>query len=518
MGNDALKIFGVILDNSESLENEIRTQIYKTIGINSENEKLNEFIQECIGHFDFNLKEREFLGQLRTAIDEELSEIQKQNNENGIVNYDSISNSLMERLRKIESISMSLDDDFRNLSNQIVDKFQTGISREQFYQHLMSKKENILNMITSYNKNIVDSLIRLTPQLMEELQNPQQKNNTQIEEQVKSTNLTSAINSNQVINSLLAASKKQYNELQRRLSYLNSGNYNISSSRISFEKEELRKALLQLSDFMEKLSAGKYTQDLISKFSNDRELDVMCERIINEEIPSLISTNNLTNEIEKQYGQHAQVEFKQYSLPSINIDELHNKIINSSLSELIQEKIAIEQVLGTYDYDTNKKLETEYSILIDKIITMSMINTKNRPSNPDPTPKMESEIGNSKEDIISLIDSNQYISVMQAIPKSQADKYRDFITYGLNTLLDRWNQRATLAKSYEERQMAYQELKVLYDNFSDYIPLDVADMLRANMQNMEEFLQKHKPKSDELVGIRYNNSEVAVEQKSSMKM
>ena len=37
---------------------------------------------------------------------------------------------------------------------KISSKFQTGITREQFYQHLMSKKENIINMILSSNKNL----------------------------------------------------------------------------------------------------------------------------------------------------------------------------------------------------------------------------------------------------------------------------------------------------------------------------------------------------------------------------
>ncbi len=514
----ALEMFGIVLDNYENLEKEIREQVYKSIGINSENEKLNEFIKECIEHFDLNLVERNFLSQLQNTINEELSKIRQQKSEKNMVDYDSISNSLTERLRKNEPKSISLDDDFMNLATQISSKFQTGITREQFYQHLMSKKENIINMILSYNKNIVDSLVKLTPQLMEEMQQLQKNQNVKEDQQNQESKKNTSINPNQAINTLIATSKKQYNELQRRLSYLNSGSYNVSSSRILFEKEELKKAILQLGEFIEKLSAGKYTQDLISKFSDTQELNVICNNVIHQEIPSLMSVSNLTNEVEKQYGHQAQVNYSNYSMPSINIEELHKKIISSSnLKDLMQGKASIEQVLGTYDYDTNKNLEVEYSILIDKIITLSMSNTKNKNSNPNPTPNNETAIGNSNDDVMSLIDSNQYFGVLQAIPKLQTDKYREFINYGLNEIMNKWNQKATLAKSYDERLISYQEFKTLFDNFKDYIPIEVADMLRTNLKDMESFIQQHRPKNAELDSIRYNG-EISQEQKTSMKM
>ena len=59
--------------------------------------------------------------------------------------------------------------------------------------------------------------------------------------------------------------------------------------------------------------------------------------MIHQEIPSLISVSNLTNEVEKQYGHQAQVNYSNYSMPSINIEELHKKIMSSSkLTDLMQ--------------------------------------------------------------------------------------------------------------------------------------------------------------------------------------
>lgn len=526
MANEAIKAFNIVLDNASGLEKELRIQVYKSLGINTKDEHLSEYVQQCVEHFDFNVKERKFLEEIKNTIDEELKKIKSQYYEKGSVDYSSISVSLMNKLKQVSNIDFNIDEDLKNLSVQIPGKFPLcGISTSQFYSHFIAKKENITNMIKSYNQEIIDSLLKLTPQLLEEFRKQEEQNKSHGESQT-STTTTSAVyidkssavvNIEKAIDSLIATSKKRYNELQRRLSYLNSGkNYSVSSSKIMFERETIKKTLLQLSDFIEKLSAGKYAQDLISKFSNLQELDIISDRIIQEVIPSIATANNLTNEVEQQYGKQAQVEFKQYTIPTINIDELHNRIVSSSkLSDLLQGKATIEQVLGTFDYDTNKKLENEYSILIDKIITLSMENTKNKISNPDPTPNIEAEIGNSKEDIISLINSNQYLSILQAIPKAQADKYRDFITYGLNSMLDRWNKKATLAKSYEERQISYQELLELFNNFSDYIPLEVANMLKNNIKEMETFLQKNAPKFDN--SIRYNTEKQLIDQSDTGK-
>ncbi len=244
----ALEIFGIVLDNSENLAKEIREQIYKSIGINSENEKLNEFIKECVERFDLNLVERNFLSQLQNTINEELQKIRQQKSKKNMVDYDSISNALTEKLRKLEVKSISLDDDFMSLATQISSKFQTGITKEQFYQHLMSKKENITNMVLTYNKTLIDSLVKLTPQLMEEFQQLQNENNVKEAQQEQNISEKVSINFDQALNTLIATSKNQYNEMQRRLSYLNSGGYKLSSSKIMFEKGELKKVILQLGE------------------------------------------------------------------------------------------------------------------------------------------------------------------------------------------------------------------------------------------------------------------------------
>ena len=181
MANNAMNAFGMVLDNSSALEKEVRTNIIGLLGINSKDENLIEYIQECVSHFNVNNIEHNYIESIRKVIDEELSKIQQQKKENGSVDYSLISESLANRLRQLQNQDFSLDDDLKDLAIQIPNKFPLcGITQEQFLYHFNSKKEAIMQMIKSYNNSITDTLIKLSPQLMEEFKQLENQNTNNV--------------------------------------------------------------------------------------------------------------------------------------------------------------------------------------------------------------------------------------------------------------------------------------------------------------------------------------------------
>lgn len=526
MEKEATKIFEIVLNNSSDLNKEIRMQVYKMLDLDgklilpnaNENIKLLEQIKASIETFSFNSLEAQFLNQVQEIIKEELKKFQTNSD------YELMQNSLIERLKSLRSIDISLDSDFKNLASKIASDFH---SQDEYYSYFMAREEKITNMINSYNQNIVNSLINLTPKLMEELKNEKAKKSTP--QEVKQNNPTTDLNNlmNNIntklddmnkIDGLINACKKRYNELQRRFSYLTSGaTSNVNSSKIMLEKEEIRKALKQLTELIHKLSASKYATDLMSKYADIKDTNLFYEKVISETAPSFISATNMTSIVDDMYSNQFTTSFKQFSMPEINIDEIHQKITNTtSLTELLNIKQQIEDVKGSQYYDTNVRLETELSILIDKIISLTMRNSKSQDPN---TPNMSAQIGESKDDVISLINSNKFYGVLQGIQSQNVEKYREFIMLGFNTLINNWQQQAALCNSFIEREKSYQDFVELYENFKDYLPMDVSNMLKSNLEQMTEFIEKTRLKNAEIDGIRYNTSGEELKQNhSSMKM
>lgn len=181
MANNAMNAFGMVLDNSSELEKEIRTNIIRLMGINSKDDRLIEYIQECVSHFNVNNIEHSYIESIRTIIDEELSKIQQQKKASGNVDYSLILQSLINKLRQLQPQDFILDDDLKDLATQIPNKFPLcGLTQEQFLIHFNSKKEAITQMIKSYNNSITDTLIKLAPQLMEEFKQLENQNTNNV--------------------------------------------------------------------------------------------------------------------------------------------------------------------------------------------------------------------------------------------------------------------------------------------------------------------------------------------------
>lgn len=545
MEKKATKIFEMVLNNSADLNKEIRMQVYKLLDLDEkklsiyENEdiKIKEETKASIERFSFNLQEAQFLNQVQEIIKEEMQKLQT----NG--NYDMMQGSLIERLKGLRNIDITLEDDFKELSSRIANSF---VSRDVFYNYFIAKKEKITDMIKSYNQTIIDSLINLTPKLIEELNSEKQNENklqepthapTKSFEELQS-GIDSLIEKYEIkkenkpigqevkqddmnkIDGLINACKNRYNELQRRFSYLTSGaTSNVNSSKIMLEKEEIRKALKQLTELIQKLSASKYATDLVSRYADIKDMDLFYEKVILEIAPSSISATNMANVVDNMYSNQFTTSYNQFSMAEVNVDELHQRIANTNdLTELLNIKQQIENVKGSQYYDTNIRLETELSMLVDKIISLTMRNSKEQAPTPN-NPTSNAQIGETKDDIVALINSNNFYSVLQGIQSNNVEKYRDFIMLGFNTIIGRWQQQAALCNSFIEREKSYQDFVKLYENFKDYLPIDVGNMLKTNLEEMKKYIEQQKAKHTEIDGVRYNNSEEQLNQnRSSMKM
>lgn len=276
MGNEASKVFERILDNSSDIVVEIRKEVYKLLGVNSQNQQLNEYVQECLEKFAFNVVENQFLEQIRNVVIDEInrSDLKLRNNES--VDYDAFTSSLIEKLRQVKLGNISLDDDLKALADEITDRYpQINVSRDQFYSHFSSKKEQINNMINKHNQDIVEALIKFTPQLSSELSN-QVKNN-------QNSTLTSATQEKNIVSSGLSVDKFLSRCTQKldevNLMFQNGGN----------SKSEIAKGFRQLKSFVANLNDKAFAQNVLDRYTKLNEVaqGVIYDNIIFENVPML---------------------------------------------------------------------------------------------------------------------------------------------------------------------------------------------------------------------------------------
>ena len=97
MGNEGINAMANILDNQSNISKEIRSEVYKLLGLNTQFEQLSEFVAECLERFSFNSEEILFLEQLRMTVTEEINRIDLQRKNNEQVNYETFQNSLTEK-------------------------------------------------------------------------------------------------------------------------------------------------------------------------------------------------------------------------------------------------------------------------------------------------------------------------------------------------------------------------------------------------------------------------------------
>lgn len=284
MSNQGIKAMSNILDNQNNISREIRSEVYKLLGLNTQSEQLSEFVVECLEKFSFNSEEILFLEQLRMTVTEEINRIDLQRKNNEQVNYETVQNNLTEKLKVSETPIINLDDDLRNLANQIVDRFpQINVSRDQLYNHFMSKKEQIVEMINNHNKDIVEALIKITPQLTKDLESQTVANESI---QTNTINSQSVQHPQQVvkqpinylsINDFHSKCIDKLAEVDRM--FKNGGN----------DKSEIAKVSRQLKSFIDSLDNKVYAGELLEKYErvSNYAISMIYDQIMFENVPML---------------------------------------------------------------------------------------------------------------------------------------------------------------------------------------------------------------------------------------
>lgn len=447
MGNDAINIFRKVLDDSDNILKDIRTEVFGKLDL-GKYDQLNEFVKESLEHFSFNISESQFFEQIRTVVNEAMTKdnLKIQNGET--IDYNLFASNLMNQLKTIGQVNLDFDDDFRNLAKNINDKFPL-IASDDWYSRLSSKKEQIVTMINKYNQDIVETLIELTSQLASELsamdskaksntnsnvsqnfqQPAQQSQEQQINNQTTSSQSTpqNNIDNEQLISNFVKRCSEKLNEVD--IMFQNAGG----------SKSEIAKGFRALQKFINDLNDKNFAQEILNRYIkvNDVVQGTIYDEIIFQNIPML-------KEI----------------------------------------------------YDKHKGLLDE-----------EQIRKPNQPTDPKAPKQMETYVGASNEEIRDLINQNKYYSILHGISKENVANYYGFINSGYQMIVNDYLTRANNAKTYEEKHNAYFELYEIYQNFRDYLSIEASSQLKEQLDSMYSYLQQ-QAQANEDIGIRYNSSKV----------
>lgn len=483
MEKEATKIFGIVLDDASSIYKDIQLQFYKILDLDEkklsihENEdvKIKEEIKASIERFSFNLQELDFLAQLKEIIEDEMKKLQTTGN------YDLMQDSLLERLKGLRNIDISLEDDFKELSGRIANPF---LSRDMFYNYFIARKEKITDMIKSYNQTIIDSLITLTPQLASELSALQSKAKS-------NTNLNDTQEFQQQTEQILADQEKKMKDAI-------SVQPTQEASRI--EQSHQAESINQINSNNRSIQSEKKPEQSIVQNTNSKllidNLLAQCGEIYREVSSKFVSSNDSKYKSEIAKGLHQMEKFIENLKDQTFAQEVFERYskLNNAAQEIIYDDIIFQNVpmlKGVYE-NSNDLTNTE--------------KRANEPTSPKAPTPVSAYIGVTNEDVENLIKQNKYFSLLQGIPKEEVMKYNGFIYTGYSILVDNWYKRASACKTYDEQHDAYFELYEIYQNFRDYISLEKSNELREQLDNIQKYLNQQAPKNTEMVGVRYNTS------------
>ena len=456
MGNDGIKAMTNILDNSSNISKEIRNEVYKLLGLNTQSEQLSEFVNECLERFEFNSEEVLFLEQLRMIANEEINIINEQRKNNEQVNYETFETKLVERFKESEKLIINLDDNMRDLANQIVSRFpQINVSSDQLYNHFMSKKEQIVEMINQHNKDIVEALIKITPQLSRDLESSV---NT-INNQNTSGTLprTPAVEDVYGAQDNRAANLQELREMQEKMAR--------EKEHTEAEKQAIREQMQQAQEQMTQTLNWAKQQPNVPQFTSTRSDKI-------EEYPEWTKDNGISGYTEPTVDQVKE------GLEAQKFDEIYESEVN----KLIDLK---KNNNPNYEIELNNAIKT-ISSLTDKI--------------SDVRSQIESDV-------------NYEISMeQQTQPKQQSVNYlsiNDFHSKCIDKLaeVDRMfrnggNDKSEIAKvsrqlksfidSLDNRVYAG-ELLEKYEKVSDYAISVIYDQIMfENVPMLKEIYEKHQ--------------------------
>lgn len=362
MENDVIKIISKLLDDSNDRIVEIRNDVFNSLGVNIQSEKIVDFVKECLEKFDFNIAEQNFFNQVKNIVLEEINDKNIKNDKTSFIN------SLVERLRQIKVPNISIDDNLLQLANQITSRFpEINISREQFYSHFISKKEQIIGIINQHNLNVINTIIKLTPQLANELENQLMNNsinlnetiNAQTSHQTISTPKPTNNNSDFTIEKFLSRCTEKVNEM------------NLMFQNTLDGKSEIAKGLRELKKFTSSLNDKSLVQEILDRYVKLNEITqgVVYDNIIFENVPMLKDIYNKYQETLTVKNVKKEAAPNKPDTPNTNAyvgmsENEIRKLINQKKYYSILQGISKEE-MSKYDSFIN----TGYRIIINNFLT-----------------------------------------------------------------------------------------------------------------------------------------------------
>lgn len=344
MEKEATKFFEIFLKNSDGILKELRMQFYKLLDFDGktilpnklDNERLLEQIKSSIETFNFNIQEIQFLSLIQEIIKEELQKVMTNRN------YELFGNNLINRLKSLSELDISLEDDFKDLSRKIASNFHT---QEEYYNYLIARQENITSMIKSYNNSVLNALVNLTPKLIIELKLENEKTATVSTHEVVTksdktqTDLSNLNNTPEP--ALLKRTIDMCQEKKRELDAMfRNPNYSSYSSSIA-------KASRQLATLIEELLKGTHSEQLVGLS------DITIESFIAHKIPAFeeikkldssekVSLSSRDSDTIKQDVPTSGKEYEEQYLKKK--EELINNWINSTTMDFAN------KIYKTYPY------------------------------------------------------------------------------------------------------------------------------------------------------------------------
>lgn len=443
MAREALRTFGMVMDNTSDIKNIVINNFFKSLDL-GDNDLLNEFVLEKIVDFNFCIVQDKFISRIREIIDQEFKKIE---NSNQPIDYEQFEVNLKNGLQQITMDDIRLEDDIRTLSLQINDKFPM-ISRDYAFEKISSKQEMLKEVILSTNKSVIDTLVKMTPQLVQDLKQLEIENQNKNQVQQSSQNIETTKNTENIDNKV-----QQQNTSQKPIN---------------------------LHDLIQDIRKNIYSKSLSAI--------------------SVIKSVNPFNEFKPITIEEFQIELEKYSVSvdssyikgivsELNL-ELGRQLINKAKSNILRDIISSSNEI--IDFINSEELMQKYGINIDDKYVSEIIEYVNNGINAENKKRsisiqsqqvitnnnISDDNVSKKEDIINLFEKYPgYKRLYECFDElanndvqkdalEQIMKYGEYNGFKLNSMLsnEKDNENAEI-----ERRIAFAEMILHDENLFFYL-------------------------------------------------
>lgn len=443
MAREALRTFGMVMDNTSDIKNIVINNFFKSLDL-GDNDLLNEFVLEKIVDFNFCIVQDKFISRIREIIDQEFKKIE---NSNQPIDYEQFEVNLKNGLQQITMDDIRLEDDIRTLSLQINDKFPM-ISRDYAFEKISSKQEMLKEVILSTNKSVIDTLVKMTPQLVQDLKQLEIENQNKNQVQQSSQNIETT--------------------------------KNVENTNNNVQQQNTSQKTINLHDLIQDIRKNIYSKSLSAI--------------------SVIKSVNPFNEFKPITIEEFQIELEKYSVSvdssyikgivsELNL-ELGRQLINKAKSNILRDIISSSNEI--IDFINSEELMQKYGINIDDKYVSEIIEYVNNGINAENKKRsisiqsqqvitnnnISDDNVSKKEDIINLFEKYPgYKRLYECFDElanndvqkdalEQIMKYGEYNGFKLNSMLsnEKDNENAEI-----ERRIAFAEMILHDENLFFYL-------------------------------------------------